>query len=127
MILIPKDYEWIIEYILERPATKSDYKEEWEWHRFFIDDKMIAAICINKDQENIISLKCIPSLSQELQDDYRTIKPGFYMNKKHWISINLDGTVDNDKIKYLIDISYDLIFEKLTKKRQIEIKDGIYD
>ncbi|MEM7361839.1 MAG: MmcQ/YjbR family DNA-binding protein [Bacteroidota bacterium] len=60
-----------------------------------------------------INLKCDPERALELRGMYASIIPGWHMNKKHWNSILLDGTL-SDKIIYdLIDHSYDLVSKKV--------------
>ena len=56
---------------------------------------------------DIVDVKCGPLL----MDAYRRepgILPGYHMNKDHWITILLDGTADNELVKELLEISYDL-------------------
>ena len=65
-------------------------------------------LSINKDgMVNIINLKNIPEMLGGLRKD-EGILPAYHMNKEHWITILLDGTVQKEKICDLIDISYDL-------------------
>ena len=40
------------------------------------------------------------------------------MNKEHWNTVNLEGELSKEKIVWLVDLSYDLVFKKLTKKEQ---------
>ena len=55
----------------------------------------------------IVNLKCDPFLIGSLLEE-PGILPGWHMHKAHWISVLLDGTVDDEKIKFLIDISCEL-------------------
>lgn len=56
---------------------------------------------------NILNLKCDPSLAY-LFCDYERIMPAYHMNKKHWISINLDSKISSEQIFDLIDQSFEL-------------------
>ncbi|QCD53046.1 MmcQ/YjbR family DNA-binding protein [Campylobacter sp. RM16192] len=56
---------------------------------------------------NILNLKCDPSLAYILCDNER-IMPAYHMNKKHWISINLDSEISAEQIFDLIDQSFEL-------------------
>ncbi|PKK96194.1 MAG: DNA-binding protein, partial [Tenericutes bacterium HGW-Tenericutes-3] len=53
------------------------------------------------------------------------IKPGYYLNKMHWNSINLNGNIPDGLIKELIDQSYALIFGSFSKKIQQEILNDV--
>ena len=56
-----------------------------------------------------------------MRSEHADILPGFYADKRHWISIDLDGTVPDELLYELCDHSYSLVFGKLTKKAQREI------
>lgn len=69
-----------------------------------------------------VSLKNDPEKNVELREEYPTITPGYHMNKKHWNSVAIDGSLSDDTIKNLIDDSYDLVVMALPRKIQQEIK-----
>ena len=67
---------------------------------------------VNLDGELSINLKCDPALAIELRERYSSVQPGYHMNKIHWNTINLDGTVPDKLVFSWIDHSYDLIIGK---------------
>ena len=56
---------------------------------------------------SVVNLKCDTRLIGSLREE-PGIFPGWHMNKAHWLSVALDGTVDDEKIKFLVDMSYEL-------------------
>ena len=114
-------YEWIEDYLMDKKGVKKDFKVEWQWHRYQIMNKLFAAICHDKDGKHIVSLKCDPTLGSMLRGKYPDIMPGFYMNKVHWNSVDLNGKVPTKILKDMIDQSYQLILASLSKKLQKEI------
>jgi predicted DNA-binding protein (MmcQ/YjbR family) len=56
-----------------------------------------------------INLKCDPARALELRERYESIQPGYHMNKKHWNTVLLDGTIPTKEIYGMIDHSYDLV------------------
>ncbi len=64
------------------------------------------------DEIEILDLKCDPLLIDGLMGNDGFL-PGYHMNKKYWITILLDGSVPDDKIFGLIDLSYDLTKKKI--------------
>jgi len=70
----------------------------------------------------MINLKCDPYKSQEYQELYSFIIPGYHMNKKHWISITPDKNLTSDLLQDLIHDSYDLVVKKLPLKDQKKLK-----
>jgi predicted DNA-binding protein (MmcQ/YjbR family) len=69
-----------------------------------------------------VNLKCDPEKSVELRERYDWIIPGYHMNKKHWITLQLDSFPDTALVLSLIDHSYDLVVNSLPK--QIRVKSG---
>jgi len=115
-------YEWIDSYCLSKKETSKDFKFEWDATRYMLDQKMYVMIGHNKQKKEIISLKLHPEYGAFLRNEYEDIQPGYYLNKEHWNSINIDGCIPDDLLRELIDQSYSLIFQSLTKKRQKEIE-----
>ncbi len=62
-----------------------------------------------------INLKCDPDEAQLLRGIHNSIIPGYHMNKEHWNTIILDGSLPDEMIFKLIDESYDIIVKKLKK------------
>ncbi|PJJ28475.1 MmcQ/YjbR family DNA-binding protein [Lacrimispora celerecrescens] len=115
-------YQWIDEYLKSMKGVSSDFKEEWNWTRYLLGDKMFAAVC--KDDQGrdfLITLKLEPVEGQFLRQQYEDIIPGYYMNKVHWNSIKADGNVPDDLLKDLLEKSYRLVLAGLTKKKQSEL------
>ena len=65
-----------------------------------------------------INLKCDPEKAILLREEYSCVLPGYHMNKKHWNTILMDGSVPDRLIREWIDDSYRLVREKLPKKRK---------
>ena len=114
--------QWIDENLKSMKGVTSDFKEEWNWTRYLLGDKMFAAVCKN-DQgiDSLITLKLEPVEGQFLRQQYEDIIPGYYMNKVHWNSIKADGNVPDDLLKDLLEKSYRLVLAGLTKKKQKEL------
>lgn len=71
-----------------------------------------------------VNLKCDPERAILLREEYPdTIFPGYHMNKELWNTLILDGTLSNSFILELIDHSYELVVQGLTKKLQKELQD----
>jgi len=62
--------------------------------------------------------KCEPSKAVELREEYGAIQPGYHMNKQHWNTVIVDGTIPGKLLKQMIDDSYDLVVQSLPKKLQ---------
>ena len=115
-------YDWIDEYLLAKKGASKDFKEEWNWIRYKINDKLFCAVCLDDNlKPYFITLKLEPLEGEFYREKYEDIIPGFYMNKTHWNSVRVDGTVQDDVLRELLDKSYKLILASFSKKRQKEI------
>ncbi len=58
------------------------------------------------------NVKCNPDLAIELREQYECVLPGYHMNKKHWNTIIVNGMLNNNKLKRMIEDSYTLVQAK---------------
>jgi predicted DNA-binding protein (MmcQ/YjbR family) len=63
-----------------------------------------------------INLKCDPALAEILRSTYEAIRPGYHMDKRHWNTVTIDGSIPDDEIYRMIDDSYTLVVAGLTRK-----------
>lgn len=67
-------------------------------------------ILINTNTHPVtINLKCEPERAIELREQYPSVEPGYHMNKKHWNTVTLDGSISPKEIFAMIDHSYGLV------------------
>jgi len=74
---------------------------------FKVREKIFALV--NLDGDLSINLKCDPEFALELRERYSSVTPGYHMNKKHWNTVLLEGSVPDKEVLSWIDHSYDLI------------------
>ncbi len=70
---------------------------------------------VNLEGELSINLKCDPVLAVELRERHSTVIPGYHMNKKHWNTIFIDGSVPDKEVFSWIDHSYNLVLKSKKK------------
>jgi len=109
-----KTHKEIEDYILTFPNTWLDFPfgEGVAVYKIGHEEtgggKMFALINENTNPVRL-SLKCDPLLSEKLRETYETVLPGYHLNKKHWNTIICTGQVNEDELKSLINISYNLV------------------
>jgi predicted DNA-binding protein (MmcQ/YjbR family) len=86
---------------------------------FKVMGKMFALTDV--DEFRSINLKADPEYCIELREMYSGINPGYHMSKKHWNTVETDGSVDDELIVKLIKDSYDLVVSGLTRKLKEEL------
>lgn len=63
-----------------------------------------------------VALKNDPEKNMELRERFPAIRPGYHMNKQHWNTVEVDGTISDEMLKQFVDESYELIVQKLPIK-----------
>ena len=111
------DIVYFREYCLSKKGVEESFPFDERTLVFKVMNKMFALNGIDADPPRV-NLKCDPERAIELRESYSGIVPGYHMNKKHWNTVNLDDDVENKLIAELIDQSYDLVVNSLTKKDQ---------
>lgn len=82
--------------------------------------KMFALLAWH-DEPLSISLKCDPGEAVALRAIYPAVIPGYHLNKKHWNTVTLDGSIPEDEIPEMILASYDLIVATLPRAVRAQI------
>lgn len=76
----------------------------------------IFAIIAEDDDPPTVSLKCDPELALLLRQSYASVRPGYHLNKRHWNTVRLDGTVPDDEVLAWVEDSYDLVVAGLPRR-----------
>jgi predicted DNA-binding protein (MmcQ/YjbR family) len=76
----------------------------------------IFAIIGEDDEPPTISLKCEPELAPVLREAYDAVTPGYHLNKRHWNTVTVDGSVPEDELRGWIEDSYDLVVAGLPRR-----------
>ncbi|MDO9630078.1 MAG: MmcQ/YjbR family DNA-binding protein [Acholeplasmataceae bacterium] len=115
-------YLWIDEYLINKKNIVKDFQMDWQATRYLLEGKMVAMVGQDKEKRDIMSLKLDPTYGQFLRSEYKDIRPGYFLNKEHWNSIDLNGLIEDDLLKELIDQSYQLILKSFSKAKQKEME-----
>ena len=102
------------DYLLIKKGAQEEFPFGPDVMVFKVVGKMFALISWVETPLRI-NLKCDPELALHLREMYEAIIPGYHMNKKHWNTIILDGSIPVDEIFIMIDDSYDLVVKGLNK------------
>jgi predicted DNA-binding protein (MmcQ/YjbR family) len=98
----------------EQPHATMDNVFGDQTNVYRVGGKMFALV--NVDPGNMITLKVIPEDGQALQATYSFVTPGYYMDKRHWVSVDTTADVPREELSALIEDSYQLVRASLTKK-----------
>ena len=110
-----------IEQIREHCLSKKGVTEEFPFDEQTLVFKVAGKMFLLASLETIplqINLKCNPEKAVELREEYNSVQPGYHMNKKHWNTVIVDGTIQARKMLGWIDDSYSLVAAGLTKTQR---------
>ncbi|HTY37468.1 MAG TPA: MmcQ/YjbR family DNA-binding protein [Bacteroidota bacterium] len=86
---------------------------------FKVEGKMFLLMNLN-DHPISMNLKCDPELAVDLRERYESVRPGYHMNKVHWNTVVIDGSVPDAELRSMIDHSHEQIV--LGMKRSLRDK-----
>ncbi|MFS0836624.1 MmcQ/YjbR family DNA-binding protein [Paenibacillus sp. 1P03SA] len=112
------------EYALSKPGAAVDRPFDNETDVLRVGGKMFALLPSEEAVrgEGTVTLKCPPEEAELLRMQYPdAVKPGYHMNKRHWNTVLLDGSLDPQEIRDMVDVSYMLVRGSLSKKMQQHI------
>ena len=99
---------------LELPNAVEEYPFGEETAVFKVSGKMFAMIGMT-ELPTTITLKVMPDHGEALVRDHPAVRPGYHMNKRHWVTVDLAGEADSTFVEDLVGNSYDLVVAKLPR------------
>jgi predicted DNA-binding protein (MmcQ/YjbR family) len=110
----------VLEACESLPGAIEDYPFGDDVAVFKVGGRMFALVPLD-DGPGRVNLKCDPDLALELRARFPAVRPGYHQNKRHWNTVTLDGTIDNDDIREMIDHSYELVVSKLPRSEKTRL------
>jgi predicted DNA-binding protein (MmcQ/YjbR family) len=107
-------------WCLAHSGAVEDFPFGPEHSVFKVGGKMFALSTLERTPLEV-SVKCEPELALQLRDTYTAIRPGYHLNKRHWNTITLDGSLSDQLVRELIADSYDLVVSALPKRTRDEL------
>lgn len=107
-------FEELCTALLNMPEAIEEFPFGPDVYVYKIRGKVFALAA--PDTPPSVSLKCNPVLATMLRETYKAVTPGYHLNKQHWNTVVLDGTVPQNEILEWIAHSYDLVVKGLPKR-----------
>jgi predicted DNA-binding protein (MmcQ/YjbR family) len=105
----------VLELCAQMPGAFEDYPFGDEVAVFKVGGKMFALISLDGEQ-GFVNLKCDPAWALELRERHAAVRPGYHTNKRHWNTVDLDGSIEADELREMVEHSYDLVVSGLPKR-----------
>jgi len=104
-------------WCLARPSAVEEFPFGPETSVFKVGGKMFVLTALHA-RPLTVSLKCEPSLAEALRADHAAVRPGYHLNKRHWITVTLDDSLPDELILGLLEDSYELVVDGLPKRER---------
>lgn len=104
------------QYCLQKAGVSEHLPFDISTLVFKVGSKMFALTDLDRFES--VNLKCNPEKAQQYRETFEEIIPGFHMNKTHWNTVSVHGTLEDRFICELIDHSYELVLASLTRKER---------
>jgi predicted DNA-binding protein (MmcQ/YjbR family) len=108
------DRDELLAVLSGMPEAAEDYPFGDEVAVFKVGGRMFALVSLEGDP-GVVNLKCDPALALQLREQYAAVRPGYHQNKRHWNSVDLDGSLDDEELREMVQHSYDLVVASLPK------------
>jgi predicted DNA-binding protein (MmcQ/YjbR family) len=103
--------------------SKKGVTEEFPFDENTLVFKVMGKMFALTDLESFesINLKCDPETGVQLREQHASVLPGYHMNKRHWITVLMDGSIPDTLLKQWIDASYQLVVASLIKSLKLDL------
>jgi predicted DNA-binding protein (MmcQ/YjbR family) len=105
------------EHCLTFPGSQETFPFGPNTSVFKVEGKMFALSRL-AERPLRVSLKCEPQLAEQLRDAHPAVTPGYHLNKRHWNTVVIDGSLSEQMIKDMVEDSYDLVVSGLPAQRR---------
>jgi predicted DNA-binding protein (MmcQ/YjbR family) len=107
-------------YCLEKKGTSEDFPFDEVTLALRVGGKIFALTGLDAERFQV-NLKCEPEYAVELREQYPEVQPGYHMNKKHWNTVDFEGSLPESLLRRLIDHSYEQTVKTLKKAERARL------
>jgi len=107
-------------FALKFPETSEDQPFGPDDDVYKVAGKMFLILSPTSDPP-AMSLKCDPVIALELREEFEAVTPGYHLNKTHWNTVVLDGSVPDRELKRMIAHSYEQVVNGLPKSLRVKL------
>ena len=114
-------YSSLEQILLAKPEAVKEFPFGPDTAVFKVGGKLFALTAWQADPLRV-NLKCHPDDANALRSLYPSVLPGYHMNKDHWNTVILDGTIPHEAVLHMIDESYALVVAGLRKADRLRLQ-----
>jgi predicted DNA-binding protein (MmcQ/YjbR family) len=117
------DHEVLRDYCLRKKGVTEEFPFDSDTLVYKLMGKIFLLTGL-QEKPLTMNLKCDPELAVELREKYPAVTPGYHMNKKHWNTVQDDGSIAQKELYKMIDHSYELVASALPKKIRVSLEES---
>ncbi len=111
----------VLDLCVSLPGALEDYPFGDDVAVFKVGGRMFALVPL-EGSPGTVNLKCDPDLALALRARFAAVHPGYHQNKRHWNTVDLDGSIDDDELREMIDHSYELVVNRLPRAERARLQ-----
>ena len=117
------DAEELHDHCLSLPGSQETFPFAPTVPVYKVAGKIFAIVRFGEDAIDV-SLKCEPALAEQLREAYPSVRPGWHLNKRHWNTVTLGGSLGDALLRDMVEDSYDLVVSGLSQARRRALRWG---
>jgi predicted DNA-binding protein (MmcQ/YjbR family) len=114
----------VLSWCRTRPGAAEEFPFGPDARVFKVGGKMFA-VCPPGPEPDTVTLKCHPAFAEQLRREHTSITAAYHMNKKHWNSVRLDGSVPGHLVEDLLGHSYTLVVDSLPRAVRQSLRENM--
>ncbi|EXU76446.1 MULTISPECIES: MmcQ/YjbR family DNA-binding protein [Erwinia] len=95
----------LLSYCMDKPGAEQSVHSDWKATQIKVNDVLFAQV-YEIDGRPAVALKTTPALADLLREEHDDVQPSEHLNKSHWSTVWLDGSLKDSQIYYLVDASW---------------------
>ena len=108
----------LLQYCMAKPGAEQSVHSDWKATQIKVSDVLFAMVKEVEDLRPAVALKASPELAELLREQHRDVRPSKHLNKAHWSTVYLDGSLPDSQIYYLVDASYQQAVNLLPEEKR---------
>lgn len=110
----------LLQYCMDKPGTSQEVHSDWKATQIKVAEVLFAMVH-EVESRPAVSLKTSPALADLLRDEHSDVFPSKHLNKAHWSTVYLDGSLPTSQLYFLVDASYQQVIETLPENARQQL------
>lgn len=110
----------LLEYCMNKPGAEQSVHSDWRATQVKVAEVLFALVS-EAEGRPAVSLKTSPALAELLRQKHKDVRPSRHLNKAHWSTVYLDGSLPDSQIYFLVDDSFQQAVDSLPEQARQQV------